>query len=492
MHPRTSLPFARLAVAIAILGPPASAQMPPASAPTCAQTLDSLDAKLRQNYAGFHLEIVGARRAMYDAQLAEASGDARRRALDECLPVLQRFLAWFADPHLFVFQAAGTDSATAARRQRSLRLLALDEPSLRRDLVARRDRLDPLEGIWSDGATRLGVVRDPEAKGDHFVAILLASDTAGWPAGAVRAGFIRQSDGSYAVTLLTKGFAELRLTARIHRRTLLRLSPGIWGKQYPLSAEDEGTLDPRDARRPRITIRERSVVVSVPSHDPVYRRLLDSAVTAADTAIRRTRLLIVDLRGNEGGSAQTTRVLDSYVASSPRRPTPYDSGAAVMLSSPAQIAYAKRAFGAETTAFVRSLVRRLEERPGALVPLDETPAPPAREFVREGDWRVVVLVDRGTVSASEVLVLRASRSTRAVVLGEPTAGALDYQSTQIVRLGTGDARWALGYPTIAASALLPRGGMRGHGIAPTVFVDWSRVADPILHVERSYGFPAPP
>jgi C-terminal processing protease CtpA/Prc len=157
-----------------------------------------------------------------------------------------------------------------------------------------------------------------------------------------------------------------------------------------------------------------------------------------------------------------------------------------MLSSPSQIAYARRAFGPDTSAFVRALVQRLEAAPGHLVPLEDTPSPPPFDASYEGKWRVAVLVDRGTVSAAEVLVLRALRSSRAVVIGEPTAGALDYQSTQIVGLGTGDRRWALGYPTITAHAELPARGMRGKGIAPNLRVDWATVPDAYAEVERRF------
>jgi C-terminal processing protease CtpA/Prc len=160
-----------------------------------------------------------------------------------------------------------------------------------------------------------------------------------------------------------------------------------------------------------------------------------------------------------------------------------------MLSSPAQISYARRFMGTDTSAFVRSLVARLEANPGALVTLEETPSPspPPPETSSPGNWRVVVLVDRGTVSAAEVLVLRALRSMRAVVVGEPTSGALDYQSVQIVSLGTGYPRWALGYPTITAHAELPRRGMRGRGIQPQVRIDWNAVPDPIAEVERRFA-----
>ncbi|MEP7382206.1 MAG: S41 family peptidase [Gemmatimonadota bacterium] len=457
--------------------------------PSCQQTLDSIDAKLRDNYAGFLLEVRAARRSAYDAMRAEQRRAGAEVSLDDCFPILSRYIDWFDDPHLFVYQSPTPDSASANKRRGALRTLDVSDSAIRRDLSNRRDARDPIEGIWYDGATRIGVVRDA-ASTERYVAVLLASDTLGWPAGAVRATFERRPDGGYATTLTTRAFGELRLVARIHRRVVLRLSPGMWGKAFPVAAEDTAFVDPTDVHRPSVAVRPRSVVVSVPSHDPRFTSRLDRLVTEVDSVIRDRRLLIIDLRGNEGRGSQTTRVLDPYISTAVSGPTPYDSGVPVMLSSRAQVAYARRFTGTDTSVLVRSLVARLEASPGALVPLEETPSARSHDRSLDGDWQVVVMVDRGTVSASEVLVLRALRSTRAVVVGENTAGALDYQSVQIVGLGTGDRRWALGYPTITAHADLPKRGMRGTWIAPTVRVDWHTLDDPIAEMERRYAPPA--
>jgi C-terminal processing protease CtpA/Prc len=105
-----------------------------------------------------------------------------------------------------------------------------------------------------------------------------------------------------------------------------------------------------------------------------------------------------------------------------------------------------------------------------------------RDSVVKGPRRVGILVDGGTVSAAEVLVLRGLKSTRVTVFGEPTEGALDYQSTYIVPLSPRERRWYLGYPTITASDKLPAEGMRGKGIQPDVRLNLAHIADPIREV----------
>ncbi|WP_337172357.1 S41 family peptidase [Gemmatimonas aurantiaca] len=476
-----------------------TAQAPSPSSPaTCRISLDSLDAKVRENYAGHLLEVTGSRQDAHRAMLQRLRNRADTVPLHACYPVLASYVQWYDDPHLFVFQSTTPDSSTARRRAAALRHVRTTETDIRRALT-RRATHDPIEGIWFDGPLQLGVIPDPAGPSGSFVAVVLRSDTTAWPVGTVRAELrrvrndagptsgIRAGVPAYDMRLLTRHFGETYLLAKLYRGDLLRLSPGVWGRAHPAQRSRAGMLDSVDAHRPTVVVRERSVVFSIPSHDPQFTPRLDSLVAANADAIRSRPLLIIDLRGNEGGGSGTTRALDPYIASTTRRVTPYDSGTPVMLASPAQLAYARRIVGGDTSATTRRILQRLESETGALVPLEGLPSPLAPEPSTPGDWRVVVLVDAGTVSASEVLVLKALRSTRATVVGQPTAGALDYQSTQGLSLGTGDRQWALGYPTITAHADLPRRGMRGKGIAPEVVIRWEEVPDAIVEVERRFA-----
>ena len=112
-----------------------------------------------------------------------------------------------------------------------------------------------------------------------------------------------------------------------------------------------------------------------------------------------------------------TESLEPFITLKDDRPNPFPTDGALMLSSDDQIVFARRGFGAETTALVRSLVDRMRAHPGELVPLDD-PASPTRPtdprdwVVTSGPRAVGVLVDHGTASASEVLVLTVLRGNR--------------------------------------------------------------------------------
>jgi len=89
------------------------------------------------------------------------------------------------------------------------------------------------------------------------------------------------------------------------------------------------------------------------------------------------------------------------------------------------------------------------------------------DWCEAGLYLPLYSIDRGEGAAINgfKLPLKALRTDRAVVIGEPTAGALDYQTTSIVRIDPDESRWFLGYPTITAHAQLPKGGMRGKGFS---------------------------
>ena len=462
---------------------------PPDSAPSCATDLALLERKMHESYAGYTLELRGDRLRQFAAMKADMQLRADRTTGDRCYFVLRDFVAWFDDPHLFVYQSARLDTAETSRRAAAVAKRNVTEASARAYLQSRGARLDPIEGIWYDRGLRVAVVPDSANGAGRFVAVLLATDTTTWSPGSVRAYIARRSDGSYDVDLSGRNYSIAHLRGTIYRHVLLRLSPGIWGKAYPVPAADTGTLDPVDPHRPRLYRRNGTMVFAIPSHDG-FKRVIDSMVTANRTELAAADRLIIDLRGNEGGGSGMTNALEPYISLKEERPSPFPLDKPLMLSSESQIAYARRAFGPDTSAFVRSLVERLQARPGELVPLNDPAAPPSpldpRDWaVSSGPRAVGVITDRGTVSASEVLVLSALRSPRATVFGEPTAGALDYQSASIISLSPRERRWALGYGTITRAADLPRGGMRGKGIPPQVPLDLAKLADPVAYVDAA-------
>ena len=474
---------------------PPSVVRTPAGCP-CAALLDLTIRKVEETYIGYRLEVGDAGRTAYEARKEESRRAAREPGVD-CFLVIREWIDGFDDPHLFLLENPDFSAAQLDSLRRSAVHTAWTEEALRAELERRADALDPLEGFWYGKGGRYGIVRSTagaddgtEADEATFAAIVLETADEGWAAGEEKARFRRRGDG-YDVVYLTPDHSTRRYQARLHRGNFLHLPAGLgWAKTDPLPPGARA-LDPVDPLAPTLDELPGGVVlVSVPSHDYGYRARLDSLVTASEARLLASRLLIVDVRGNGGGSSLTTQPLMPFIYRTPERDdVPGPEGDPVVLASADNLAYFSRwKRGADTPAWLLDLLARMGRSYGEVVPFRDPPdttrgwlpavvhpAPPA----------VAILQDGGSGSAAEAFVLFARHSSRVTTFGEPTRGMIDYQNVGIVRVGCPEDGLLLGYPTIAASASLPEGGLNATGILPDVEMDVT--GDVVGRVLRFYA-----
>lgn len=441
----------------------------------CAEDFEALVAAVAENYAGYVLEVAGRRDAEHEALVERVRAQADSAAsAEECIYALREYTAWFRDPHLFVGQFPAYDSARLAAFAAAVERVPLS----RADVVARLDAssgLDPIEGIWYDEATEIAVVPDTGAGTGQFLGVVVASSTDTWRPGEVKARIVRTDRCSYRVMLRMDDHTPRYIEGELYKDDLLlRLAPYAWGRRYPIRPRQEGLLNPLDPRAPQFVVRSGdAIVLSIPSHDPKYRQALESLVEKHAAALDGASRLIVDLRGNEGGSSATTRVLEPYYHSAerPDRAAP-PTGSPVVLASPANLRAFERwkEWYEPDPEWLTTLLSELERRPGELIAFHESGTadrpPPAR--ISENPQEFAVLIDRGVVSAGEAFVLEVRRFDRVTVYGEPTGGSIDYQNVQMLRLAVGERGFVVGYPTLATSADLPEGGHNATGILPDV------------------------
>lgn len=471
------------------------AQAAPIDDCSCAGALDRMAAKVAANHAGYATAAEGEAAAAYARHLSGARQDARGAAAGDCLVILHRYLRFFRDGHLFAGSNPRFDEETAKTLRESAERIERNEAAMRRDLDSGR-ALDPIEGIWyaKDGS-RFAIVPDRREGRRDFVAITLASPVAGWLPGHVKAEFRAHPDRTYDVMLNADDhsprYPSVYLRgeiggAAIRRGVLLHMPPTTWGKSYPLTESERAGVDPVDPRRPTArAMSDGTVVFAVPSHLPEYEPVLTALVAEFADRLRAAGTLIVDLRGNEGGSSGMTGALMPYIGSADRRTPRYGSDTgSVIRSSPDNIAYVERVLSEGWLP--RDLADRMRAAPGALVHIPAPPqaALPASTWIT-GPRRVAILVDGGVVSAAEAAVLSAMQSTRVTVFGEPTGGVIDFQNVRLVGGISCPAQGIyLGYPTLG------RAGAASHPINPTGIVPdvpiGRDVADPIAAIIAHY------
>lgn len=101
--------------------------------------------------------------------------------------------------------------------------------------------------------------------------------------------------------------------------------------------------------------------------------------------------------------------------------------------------------------------------------VEELPVPPETSILRRGPEKVVVLTDTWCEEEAEHFAQLAKQQGRAVLLGRPTMGTLDY--TNPVTVEYDEFRFT--YPISRTAASLEGHGVDEHGIQPDVYVPWT-------------------
>lgn len=468
------LPITQLLTFAGLLGT-ASLAAAQTSAPgpatcTCRADLDTLAAKIERNYVAWHLEVAGGPREQEFRRFLTGLQQQADNTSDElCIFILRAMTDWFRDGHLFVFEQPPISAEEAARLASAAAVRPIDEAAVRADLQRRTGRRDPIEGIWYAPGYRMAVVRGAPDDSSEFVGVILNADSAHWKRGQVKARFTAHPDGSYRTILFADDRSRRQMDATIYRNLLLNTPLMTWGREFPLAGHEVGALDPRNPLRPTIRLDGGdAVIVSVPSHDPSLGPVLDSLVKQHRAAIVSRPYLVIDIRGDRGGSSQMTAPLVPFLVTPSQRPAIGPRGLSMVVSSPDNIRYFQRGWNPDSVA------QRMTGAPGQVIPLmrtEELGMPFPTDTILTLPRRVGVLMDHGVASAGEAFVLQARKSTKTTLYGDNTQGMIDYQSVMLVRLACRARGILLGYPMIAASATLPKDGLNAAGIPPDVRID---------------------
>lgn len=120
--------------------------------------------------------------------------------------MLDGWLRWFRKGHIGIspteqVQQAeqGSDKPAATKTHPAGRTVKLTEAELVKRLERAGHARHPLEGVWTMGAYRVGIVRQPKDS-TRFDAVILASENANWKPGMVKVELQQQAVGRYAGT----------------------------------------------------------------------------------------------------------------------------------------------------------------------------------------------------------------------------------------------------------------------------------------------------
>ncbi len=457
-----------------LIGILASCQAGYAQSCDCPAEFDLAVRKVEANYAGYPDKVITEN----EAALRRLTNDLQEKAATindpvQCALLIEDWMAFFRDQHLYIVYQSDEaldpkDTAAIRKRFAGTETLVVDEAALRQKWASAATDRDPIEGIWitDDSTYRMAIVRN-ETPRRTFAAVILAADGVFWRPGMVKAEFQPSGEpGRYDLIYYMRNHSHRRTTAKIQpggRLALNNLSDWQRLVPAPQSVANNPQKQYQETPFAVLPVDQQTVLLRLGSFNDQYAADIDSMVQAHRPLLTSTPNLIIDLRGNGGGSDFSYEPVIPLLYTQPIITTSIE----VLASEDNTAGWAEllnnENLPDDTRAFVADFVEQMRQQPGAFIPLpDDTTT---LEKVHPNPERVAIIVDRECGSSAEQFLLAARQSTKVKLFGENSGGVLDYANLRPVVLEC--LPYALYIPT-SRSKRLPENGIDNVGIPPDV------------------------
>jgi Peptidase family S41 len=441
----------------------------------CPDEFQFLIRYMEKNYAGYRDKAMGEKRFAYDsvtADMVTRAATVRKPAF--CVALMKEWLVFFRDGHNYITPASAnvdqpaSASTPAADAGEVIRLA----PQL---LALLKTRRTGVEGIYhtSDSTYTIAIVQNKTGDRD-YAGVIVSSKAPTWKKGQVKLE-LRRLDGRRFIAC---GYLRdhsvdpeiLTFDGRI-------FGDGIWIRDGTSGAWIAGHQSPAaqlqwqavQARR----LSDKTYYIGIGSFDESNTWSVDSLFHVDSTILASVPNLILDLRGNGGGSDFVYSPLRAWLYSGPI----INSGIDVLATADnarswAALLDAKDIPDANKVT-LRRIIEQMQGHNGQMVEIyhaDTVALSGRRPFPQ----RIAVLINGECASSAEQFLMEAMQSRKVTLMGQPTAGILDYANVRDVALPC--LPFVLHYATTRSQRVDAGKGIDNVGIRPQVMLganqDW--------------------
>ncbi len=374
--------------------------------------LDFMLGKIRQAYAGYTDKV-------HPQQFDKLISQARQTSSADTFSTLSSITGYFKDDHLALFQVVtltAKDSAEATANQKNITTWTTGQGHPK----------DAAEGYWLDDLNNCILFLRKTAAAEWQGTIVETKDKA--PAGLATLRLKKEATGQYIADYkdMDGGFRVITGARFKDPRVLVG---GSYFKFRRIDHYVPGMLTGKIAFSydPSVTqLDSQTVLFRMPDFGGYNAKRYDSLVKANAAVLARAKTLILDIRNNAGGSVRCFTPLLPYVCTSPvRQVFGYQLCSQALIDDATNdLKTYEKANDTVRAARTRGNLDTMRQNKDSfrLIGGTEFPCQP----LPNGIQHVAVLMDHGSRSAAELMVLYFRQSKKVRLFGENTAGAVDY------------------------------------------------------------------
>jgi len=454
----------------------------------CKSAFDYVVQKVEANYSGFRDKVTTATRPQYDQLTSEARTLASKEVYqrqDSCFQLLSRWLKFMKDGHINISFTGSApvvqdDPATIRKRFAGWPSINHTEASFAKYLASNK-KLKPLEGVWQmeGGQYKVGIIYT----GDKYAAFILKADSVYWMPGQIKFEVAPAKD-SIRGTFYLRDHSQEAIAFDLAKANMGVLENNYRGSWYKLDKNGrfvDKSYYPGNKMVQFEKLSPETNLITIRSFSESYRNIIDSIVKANDQLISKTKNLIIDVRGNGGGSDVSFYPLRKYLFTQP-----YLRYGAEMYCTDDNIQKFRELatdtyFSAEERESFRKRVADMEKH------LNQYWSPWPDTFMSDTlevlayPSNIAVVIDKRCASTTEQFLIDAVRnSKKAKIYGQASAGVLDYANMFYFKVP--NTPFQVNYATSRSKRIDYGLGIDNKGIQPDVALS-SDQADWIRHIQ---------
>jgi hypothetical protein len=330
------------------------------------------------------------------------------------------------------------------------------------------------EGIyyfkWDSLAYKIAVIKDKSPVHD-YIGVIVSSNLPGWKKGSVKL-YAKMKNDSVAQGVL---FMRNQMPAV---NGFLFKGDEILGDFQRVGTtikkqQEFDHYEPFTSKK----LDDKTLYIKLTSFSPSYEKKIDSLFIANEDALKTMPNLVLDLRGNNGGTDAAYQPILSYIYTSPVKNIGND-----LYATEANIDGWKRNatnpdLSADEKKWYEGAIANMEAHKDQWINWSDDGR--YSNFKRlPNPSKVVVLIDNSCASSTEEFLFEARQSSKVILLGQNTSGTLDYSNWVPSPLVC--YPYVLRYPTTRSRRIDVGQGIDNIGIKPNRYLnpkeDWIKAA----------------
>jgi len=342
-----------------------------------------------------------------------------------------------------------------------------------------------LEGFWMDDdhESVIGIVKDSDSR---YLMYVMEVSTGNLIPGQLKGILVNTKDNDWISPMYTNSTGKMTsLTVKIRNDTIFTV--GGVNKWRKLNIFNDGLIYKYKAYTSNVqgkVLSKKTYLITIPSCSEKNVIQIDSLIKFDYELIKKSENLIIDIRGNNGGKSRIYSNILPLVYTGP-----YLNISSSVFCSPDGISNEKQIlenllinkYDSSYIEVYKKLIKEMEDSLGRFI--YHAPDTIKYDSILSNPKNIGIIMDYGSQSAAEMLVLMCRHSTKVCLFGENTIGALDYLSFYTIDCPSG--KYHLYMPLTKRYITCKHDKLDGIGIRPDLVIS-DTVKDWVEYVRNYY------